>query len=70
MRIEFGIDFMEKDLLVVKSTNHFFTGFEPIASAIAYVSEGQCYPNDPRNTAYRKLARPIWPRVEDPFDLL
>ena len=62
-----GVDFMAKDLLVVKSTNHFFAGFEPIASEIVYVSEGQAYPNDPRKTAYRKLTRPIWPRVEDPF---
>lgn len=62
-----GVDFAAKDLLVVKSTNHFFAGFEPVAAAILYVSEGQTYPNDPRRTDYRKLARPIWPRVEDPF---
>ena len=62
-----GIDFAAKDLLVVKSTNHFYAGFEPIASDVLYVSEGQAYPNDPRKTAYRKLNRPIWPRVDDPF---
>lgn len=62
-----GIDFTGKDLLVVKSTNHFYAGFEPIASEVLYVSEGQAYPNDPRKTAYRKLNRPIWPRVDDPF---
>lgn len=62
-----GVDFAAKDLLVVKSTNHFFAGFEPVASAILYVSEGQTYPNDPRRTVYRKLTRPLWPRVENPF---
>jgi microcystin degradation protein MlrC len=62
-----GVDFSAKDLLVVKSTNHFFAGFRPVASDILYVSAGQAYPNDPRRTDYRKLVRAIWPRVEDPF---
>jgi microcystin degradation protein MlrC len=62
-----GIDPKSKPLLVVKSTNHFYAGFAPIASEIIYVAAGATYPNNPRRTDYRKLTRRIWPRVEDPF---
>ena len=62
-----GIDPKSKPLLVVKSTNHFYAGFAPIASEIIYVAAGATYPNNPRQTDYRRLTRRIWPRVEDPF---
>jgi microcystin degradation protein MlrC len=62
-----GIDPLAQKLLVVKSTNHFHAGFAPMASEIIYVAAGAAYPNNPRETNYRKLTRKIWPRVEDPF---
>jgi microcystin degradation protein MlrC len=62
-----GIDPLSQPLLVVKSTNHFYAGFAPIASEIIYVAAGAAYPNKPRETQYRKLTRKIWPRIEDPF---
>jgi len=62
-----GIDPLNQPLLVVKSTNHFYAGFAPIASEVIYVAAGAAYPNNPRETNYRKLTRRIWPRVEDPF---
>ena len=61
-----GIDPMAKDMLLVKSTNHFFAGFAPIAAEIVYIDAGAPYPSNPRLTDYRKLNRAIWPRVEDP----
>ncbi|MCX5481060.1 M81 family metallopeptidase [Kaistia geumhonensis] len=64
-----GIDPMAKTMLLVKSTNHFYAGFAPIASEIVYIDAGAPYPSNPRLTDYRKLDRPIWPRVEDPHDL-
>ncbi len=63
-----GLDPVSKDVLLVKSTNHFHAGFAPIASRIIYVSAPSAYPSDPRLTDYRKLVRPIWPRVDDPFE--
>jgi microcystin degradation protein MlrC len=51
----------------VKSTNHFYAGFQPIAAEIIYVAAPSFYPSDPRTTDYRKLNRAIWPRVENPF---
>lgn len=61
-----GIDPMAKDILLIKSTNHFFAGFQPIAARIIYVSAPTSYPTDPATTDYRKVSRPIWPRVADP----
>ncbi|KAB0570981.1 M81 family metallopeptidase [Brucella pituitosa] len=62
-----GIDPMLKDILVVKSTNHFHAGFEPIAAEIIYVDAPSSYPVNPRATNYQKMTRPIWPRVDNPW---
>ena len=62
-----GIDPRSKDMLLVKSTNHFHAGFEPVAAEIIYIDAGAPYPSNPKTTNYRKLARDIWPRVENPF---
>ena len=64
-----GINPMAKAMLLVKSTNHFHAGFAPIAAEIVYIDAGAPYPSNPRVTVYRKLDRPIWPRVEDPHGL-
>lgn len=64
-----GIDPLEKDVLLIKSTNHFYAGFAPIAAEIIYVSAPTSYPADPAKTTYTKLLRPIWPRVADPHGL-
>ena len=62
-----GLDPLSKAMLLVKSTNHFHAGFLPIAAEILYIDAGAPYPSNPRITDYRKLTRPIWPRVQDPF---
>ena len=54
-------------LLLVKSTNHFYQGFAPLAAKIIYVDAGAPYPSDPVRNGYRKLRRPLWPIVESPF---
>ena len=69
--LSFDLDPFTFEILVVKSTNHFYGGFGPIASELCYVDTGLLdgltpYPNDPSVTAYTKLSRPIWPRVADP----
>ena len=61
-----GLDPSAKDILLIKSTNHFYAGFAPIAAEVIYVSAGSSYPSDPAATNYTKLSRPIWPRVADP----
>ncbi len=64
-----GIAPTTKDILVVKSTNHFYDSFARIAAKILYCSAGTPYPNDPRRTPYRKASRNIWPIVENPHDM-
>lgn len=63
------VDPSSKDILLVKSTNHFYAGFAPIAAEIVYVSAPTSYPTNPTRTDYLKLNRDIWPRVEDPHGL-
>jgi microcystin degradation protein MlrC len=52
---------------VIKSTNHFYAAFQPIASEILYCSAGRPYPNDPATNPYRLVRKDIWPRLDDPF---
>jgi microcystin degradation protein MlrC len=62
-----GVDPLKKDILVVKSTNHFHADFAKIATAVIYCDAGHPYPNDPRVTPYRKAPKKIWPIVDNPF---
>lgn len=62
-----GVDYRSRDLLVVKSTNHFHAGFQPVASEIIYVASPTSYPTDPATTAYQKASLNLWPRVADPL---
>lgn len=57
----------QKTVLLIKSTNHFFAGFDPIAAEVFYVAVDGVYASSPETTNYRKLKRPIWPIVPDPF---
>ncbi|MCV2865128.1 M81 family metallopeptidase [Defluviimonas sp. WL0075] len=63
-----GIDVSAKQILVVKSTNHFHGAFAPIAADIIYAAVDGPYPNDPRNNAYTRLTRKLWPIVDNPFE--
>ncbi|SEK28687.1 M81 family metallopeptidase [Pacificibacter marinus] len=62
-----GIDPLAQKILVIKSTNHFYAAFAPIASEVLYCSAGKPYPNDPATNPYRFVRDDIWPRVENPF---
>ena len=61
-----GLDPLGKSMLLIKSTNHFYAGFAPIAAEVVYIDAGAPYPSNPRVTDYRKMTRAIWPRVENP----
>ncbi|MBE2276004.1 MAG: M81 family metallopeptidase [Rhodobacteraceae bacterium] len=62
-----GIDPVTQRILVIKSTNHFYAAFAPIAAEILYCSAGKPYPNDPATNPYRLVRKDIWPRMADPF---
>ena len=61
-----GIEPTSRKILVIKSTNHFYASFAPIASEILYCSAGTPYPNNPARTAYRRAPRDIWPMADNP----
>ncbi len=62
-----GIDLATKKIIVVKSTQHFYAGFAPIAADVRYVATaGSIAPNF-ESIAYTKLAKPYWPKVANPF---
>jgi microcystin degradation protein MlrC len=62
-----GIDPTTRNPVVVKSTNHFYAGFAPIAREVLYVEGKGPIPRDHRLVPYTRIKRPIWPLDEDPF---
>jgi microcystin degradation protein MlrC len=62
-----GIDLAAKKIVVVKSSNHFFAAFAPIAAKITYVDCGGPYPPDPAKIPYTKIRRPISPLDPNPW---
>ena len=62
-----GLDPGAKKIVVVKSTQHFHAGFAPIAKEILYVAAPGAIAPDFAAIPYTKLAKPYWPRVEDPW---
>lgn len=64
---QFGIDVSGYRIVVVKSTQHFYAGFEPVAAEILYVSAPGAIPPDFADIPFQNLKTPFWPRVEDPF---
>ncbi|WP_294225470.1 M81 family metallopeptidase [uncultured Shimia sp.] len=63
-----GIDVSAKQVVAVKSTNHFHGAFAPIAADILYAAVNGPYPNNPTTTHYTRLTRPLWPIVEAPHE--
>jgi len=57
-----GINPALKDVLVIKSTNHFFAAFSELTASIFYAAVDGPYPNDPVTNDYKTLQRDIWPR--------
>ncbi|MFN7937656.1 MAG: M81 family metallopeptidase [Bryobacteraceae bacterium] len=62
-----GLDLMTRRALIVKSTQHFYAGFAPIAAEVLYVSSDGTGPMDMRTIPFKHLTRAMWPRVENPF---
>ena len=62
-----GLDPAAKDIVVVKSSQHFYAGFAPLASEVIYVSTPGAITPDFANIPYENFQTPYWPRVDDPF---
>lgn len=62
-----GVDLTSKALIVVKSIQHFYERFAPIAGTVLYVSAPGALNTDFAALDYRKMSQNYWPRVSDPF---
>ncbi|MFD0938148.1 MlrC C-terminal domain-containing protein, partial [Methylobacterium trifolii] len=62
-----GLTLTDKRLVVVKSMQHFFAAFAPIASEVRYVAAPGAVPPDYGAIPYTKRSGHYWPRVADPF---
>ena len=61
-----GIELATKRYIGVKSTNHFYAAYAPLAAQVLYCDGGGPSPLDPRQYPFRKIARPLWPHDELP----
>jgi microcystin degradation protein MlrC len=56
-----GIDPLSQKILVVKSNQHFFAAFSPIAARVIYATGDGPLTSDPKKLPYQHVQRPIWP---------
>jgi microcystin degradation protein MlrC len=62
-----GLALDDKRIVVVKSMQHFYAAFAPIASEVRYVAAPGAVPPDYGAIPYTKRSGAYWPRVADPF---
>ena len=62
-----GLDPSTKRIVVVKSSNHFRAGFEPIASEILYVGAPGALQPRFDELPFTKLTKSYWPKVDNPL---
>jgi microcystin degradation protein MlrC len=64
-----GISLHDKNIVVVKSTQHFHAAFAPLAREVLYVSTPGAMNVDFAAIDYRRRSLVYWPRVDDPHGL-
>lgn len=64
---QLGIDLAGYRGIVVKSIQHFYAGFAPLASRVVYVGADGAIPPDFGAIPFTRFTDPYWPRTEDPF---
>jgi microcystin degradation protein MlrC len=65
---QLGVEPERKQILVVKSTQHFHAGFAPISKQILYAGDLGALPGDMKQIPLRRAdTSRLWPFVEDPF---
>ncbi len=56
-----GIDVTGKDIVVVKSSQHFHTAFAPVAAEIIYCNTPGALNQELAQIPFTNVRRPIWP---------
>ena len=64
---DLGLDISTMKIVVVKSSQHFYAGFGPIASEVIYINGPGAITPDYANIPFTKRDGNYWPKVEDPF---
>jgi microcystin degradation protein MlrC len=64
---QLGIDPAGYDVVVVKSTQHFYAGFAPFAAEVIYVAAPGAIPPDFASIPFEKFTDAYWPRVDNPY---
>lgn len=62
-----GVTLHDKKLVVVKSTQHFYAKFAPLAKAVFYVDTPGAITQDFAHIAFEVRSLNYWPRVSDPW---
>jgi len=62
-----GVTLHDKKLVVVKSTQHFYAKFAPLAKAVFYVDTPGAITQDFAHIAFKVRSLNYWPRVSDPW---
>lgn len=62
-----GADLSAMRAVVVKSSQHFYAAFAPIASRVVYATSPGTLRSDLENVPMNRRAIPWWPKVADPF---
>lgn len=64
---QFGCDLADYQAVFVKSAQHFYAAFEPVASAIYFVAAPGVASPEFTTIVLKNAGRPLWPLVSDPF---
>lgn len=64
---QLGLDLGQMRIIVVKSSNHFYDRFAPIAEEVWHMKTPGAITPEFTSIPYTKRDRNYWPRVEDPF---
>jgi microcystin degradation protein MlrC len=62
-----GCTLADKRIVVVKSMQHFYSGFAPIAAGVRYIASPGAVGAEFANLPYTKVSRPFWPKIAEPF---
>ena len=62
-----GIDLSQAPIVVVKSVQHFYAGFAPVASAVLYARTASAIRFEGPVSPFKRRSANYWPLVDDPF---
>lgn len=62
-----GCMLADRQMVVVKSSQHFYAAFAPIADRVRYCAAEAGILRDFAAIPYQRFTEPYWPKVEDPF---